>query len=142
MASEEIKQNMSGSCFSVTLLRGITGSGKTEVFLDQAARQIAKGFQVLILVPEIGLSSALVSRIEKNLGIKALEWNSEVSNSTKIKIFEYLMSDNEYAQIIVGARSALFLPIKRLGLIIIDEEHDISFKQQDGINSMLGIWQY
>ena len=133
MASEEIKQNMSGSCFSVTLLRGITGSGKTEVFLDQAARQIAKGFQVLILVPEIGLSSALVSRIEKKLGIKALEWNSEVSNSTKIKIFEHLMSDNEYAQIIVGARSALFLPIKRLGLIIIDEEHDISFKQQDGV---------
>ena len=133
MASEEIKQNMSGSCFGVTLLRGITGSGKTEVFLDQAATQIAKGFQVLILVPEIGLSSALVSRIEKKLGIKALEWNSEVSNSTKIKIFEYLMSDNEYAQIIVGARSALFLPIKRLGLIIIDEEHDISFKQQDGI---------
>ena len=138
MASEEIKQNMSGSCFSVTLLRGITGSGKTEVFLDQAARQIAKGFQVLILVPEIGLSSALVSRIEKKLGIKALEWNSEVSNSTKIKVFEYLMSDNEYAQIIVGARSALFLPIKRLGLIIIDEQHKFGVNQRKELSDKGG----
>ena len=133
MASNQIEQTVAGNHFSVTLLRGVTGSGKTEVFLSVASKFISEARQVLILVPEIGLSSGLVSRIFKILGITPVEWNSGVSNSKKREIFHSLISGDGRVQIIVGARSALFLPFKNLGLIIIDEEHDTSFKQQDGI---------
>ena len=133
VASDQIQQTIDGSHFSVTLLRGVTGSGKTEVFLSLASKFISEARQVLILVPEIGLSSGLVSRILKILGVTPVEWNSGVSNSKKREIFHSLISGDGQVQIIVGARSALFLPFQNLGLIIVDEEHDTSFKQQDGV---------
>ncbi len=133
VASDKIKQIVDSTEFSVTLLHGVTGSGKTEVLLSVAAKFISKQQQVLILVPEIVLASGLVSRIERSLGIAPVEWNSGVTNAKKKEIFHSLISNDGSIQIVVGARSALFLPFKSLGLIIIDEEHDISFKQQEGI---------
>ena len=131
-ASDRLKEITKFNSFSTTLLRGVTGSGKTEVLLDIVSEYVAKNTQVLILVPEIGLSSGFISRTIKALGIAPVEWNSAITNSKKAEIFQSLISDDRI-KVVVGARSALFLPFKKLGLIIIDEEHDISFKQQDGV---------
>ncbi len=133
IASDKIKEIISVDSFSTTLLRGVTGSGKTEVLLDIVSEYVSKNAQVLILVPEIGLASGLISRTTKALGIAPVEWNSAIANSKKAQIFQSLITDDDQVKVIIGARSALFLPFKKLGLIIIDEEHDISFKQQDGV---------
>jgi len=118
--------------FSVSVLQGVTGSGKTEVYLNLAAEIIKNGGQVLILLPEIALGSQLIERYEERLGIKPLIWNSKEGNKSK-KITWYNSVIKNYP-LIVGARSALFVPMKNLKMIIIDEEHDQSFKQEEGVH--------
>lgn len=119
--------------YSVTLLNGETGSGKTEVYLSVIARliEIVNDAQVLILLPEIVLTSQLVNRVHSQISGNIAEWHSGLT--PKARRNNWLNIANGSAQIIIGARSSLFLPYKNLKLIIVDEEHDSSFKQEQGI---------
>ncbi len=116
--------------FGAFLLAGVTGSGKTEVYLRAAQLLMAGKRQVLVLVPEIGLTPQLVRRIEARLGHRAMIYHSNMSDGDRLACWQAARDGS--ARIIVGTRSAVFLPLKRPGLIVVDEEHDGSFKQQDG----------
>jgi len=116
--------------FSCCLLDGVTGSGKTEVYLSLAKDVLAAGKQVLILVPEIGLTPQLLLRIETRLREKVQLMHSGLNDSQRAQT--WLATKTNKANIIVGTRSAIFLPFTKLGLIVIDEEHDLSFKQHEG----------
>ncbi len=114
--------------FASFLLFGETGSGKTEVYLRAAARRVAEGGQVLILVPEIGLTPMWLSRLRAHFS-RVLVWHSGLSARERLAARAHLAE----AEVLIGTRSALFLPLPRLAMIVIDEEHDASFKQQDGL---------
>ncbi|WP_434732076.1 replication restart helicase PriA [Wolbachia endosymbiont of Zygogramma bicolorata] len=131
VASDEIISNLNE--YSVTLLDGETGSGKTEVYLSAIAKLVetVNSAQILILLPEIVLTSQLVNRVRGQISKNLVEWHSGLTPKTRRNNWLNIASGN--AQIIIGARSALFLPYKNLKLIIIDEEHDSSFKQEQGI---------
>lgn len=116
--------------FAAFLLAGVTGSGKTEVYLQAARRILRKGRQVLILAPEIGLTPQLVRRIESRLGEPAALYHSGLSEGERLACWQAARRGE--AKVIVGTRSAVFLPLARPGLIIVDEEHDASFKQGEG----------
>ena len=116
--------------FEALLLAGITGSGKTEVYLRAARRMLERGRQVLILIPEIGLTAQLVRRIESRLGAPAHVYHSGLSEGERLDCWQAARAGR--ARVIVGTRSAVFLPLKRPGLIVVDEEHDSSFKQAEG----------
>ncbi len=118
--------------FSVTLLDGVTGSGKTEVYFEAVAQALELGKQVLILVPEIGLTTQWLERFERRFGVKPAKWHSALGNRERIDTWKAVMSGE--AKVLVGARSALFLPYSDLGLIVVDESHDQSFKQEDVVN--------
>ncbi len=118
--------------FSVTLLDGVTGSGKTEVYFEAAAKVLEAGKQVLILVPEISLTTQWLSRFEKRFGVKPAKWHSGLSATERTET--WLAATENRAKAIIGARSALFLPYADLGLIVVDESHDHSFKQEDAVN--------
>ena len=121
-----------GTGFSVTLLDGVTGSGKTEVYFDALAKALLNpGAQVLILLPEIGLSVQFLSRFEKRFGFTPVIWHSEITPAKKRAGWQAIARGD--ARVVVGARSALFLPYKNLSLVIVDEEHDGSYKQEDGV---------
>jgi primosomal protein N' (replication factor Y) len=127
-ALELISQDLEQSRFRVNLIHGVAGSGKTELYL-QAARQAVKlGRSVLIMVPEIGLTSQMVSRAQVKLGQVAL-WHSAMSQGERMDTWESLRQGK--VQIVVGTRSAVFAPLKDLGLIVVDEEHDSSYKQSE-----------
>ena len=117
--------------FKTTLLDGVTGSGKTEVYFEAIAAAIREGKQVLVLLPEIILTTAWLTRFEKRFGVLPALWHSSITPKTRRDTWEAVRSG--MAQVVVGARSALFLPFKNLGLIVVDEEHDASFKQEDGV---------
>ncbi|PPR43318.1 MAG: Primosomal protein N' [Alphaproteobacteria bacterium MarineAlpha8_Bin1] len=117
--------------FDVLVLDGITGSGKTRVYMHKVIESIKDGFQSLILVPEIILTEQWVKEIEKDFGIKALVYHSSIKKSVREKI--WLNMNLGYPGIVVGTRSSLCIPFKNLGLIVVDEEHDQSYKQQDKI---------
>lgn len=118
---------------SVTLLDGVTGSGKTEVYFAAIAKILAKNHgQILILLPEIALTSQLISRFENQFHFTPNLWHSKIAPSKKRDIFKGII--NGEVRVLIGARSSLFLPFKELSLIIIDEEHDTSFKQEDIVN--------
>lgn len=121
-----------GCGFSVTLLDGITGSGKTEVYFEAVAKTLAAGHQVLIMVPEIALTSQWLTRFAKRFGVKPACWHSGLGNRERIDTWLGIIENR--AKVIIGARSALFLPYADLGLIVIDESHDQSFKQEDVVN--------
>ena len=121
-----------GCGFSVTLLDGITGSGKTEVYFEAVAKALAAGHQVLIMVPEIALTSQWLTRFAKRFGVKPACWHSGLGNRERIDTWLGIIENR--AKVIIGARSALFLPYADLGLIVIDESHDQSFKQEDVVN--------
>ena len=108
---------------------GVTGSGKTEVYLNLASERIGKGEQVLILLPEISLTVDFKQRIMKRYGAIAGEWHSQLSLNERRSVFKNVA--NGRLKLLVGARSALFLPFKNLNLIIVDEEHDSSYKQEE-----------
>ena len=116
--------------FRCHLLDGITGSGKTEVYLKVLEQVLARGGQALLLVPEIGLTPQLVSRFTRRLGFEPVVTHSGLSEGQRLQA--WAMARNGLARLVIGTRSALFLPLSELRLIILDEEHDASFKQQDG----------
>lgn len=116
--------------FSRFLLEGVTGSGKTEVYLQAITPFLQQGLQVLVLVPEIGLTPQTLSRFAKRFAVPMQVWHSNMTDHERLAAWQ--ASQTGAAAITIGTRSALFLPFQRLGLIIIDEEHDSSLKQQDG----------
>ena len=118
--------------FSVTLLDGVTGSGKTEVYFEAVARALEKGRQALIMLPEIALTSQFMDRFKGRFGCPPVEWHSALSSGERARAWRAAATGE--ARIIVGARSALFLPYRELGLIIVDEEHDAGFKQEDRVH--------
>ncbi|SED68260.1 primosomal protein N' [Bradyrhizobium erythrophlei] len=119
----------SGS-FHVALLDGVTGSGKTEVYFEAIAENIRRGKQTLILMPEIALTGQFLDRFAQRFGVRPLEWHSELTPRTRARNWAAISEGK--APVVVGARSALFLPYADLGLIIVDEEHDQAYKQDEG----------
>ncbi len=117
--------------FSVTLLEGVTGSGKTEVYLEAVAACLAQGRQALVLLPEIALSSQWLQRFVRRFGSEPAVWHSDLGSKQR-RIAWRAVACGE-APVLVGARSALFLPFTELGLIVVDEEHETAFKQEDGV---------
>jgi len=117
--------------FSVTLLDGVTGAGKTEVYLEAVAAALEAGRQVLVLLPEIALTAQWLDRFDRRFGVAPAEWHSDLSQRQR-RIAWRAAAEGE-ARVVVGARSALFLPYRDLGLIVVDEEHDQSYKQEDGV---------
>jgi primosomal protein N' (replication factor Y) len=118
--------------FSVTLLDGVTGSGKTEVYFEAVARTLEKGRQALIMLPEIALTSQFLERFERRFGAAPVEWHSALSGPERGRI--WCAAATGEARIVIGARSALFLPFADLGLIVVDEEHDAGYKQDDRVH--------
>ncbi len=118
--------------FSVTLLDGVTGSGKTEVYFEAIAKALKDGKQALVLMPEIALTSQFIARCEERFGAKPAEWHSGMSAPMRGRVWRAI-AENE-AKLVVGARSALFLPFPELGLIVVDEEHDQSYKQEERVS--------
>ena len=120
-----------GNGFSVSLLDGVTGSGKTEVYLEAIAATLARGQQVLVLVPEIALTAQSLRRFESRFGVRPAEWHSDLTGKVRRATWHGVAVGD--VKVVVGARSALFLPFQDLGLIVVDEEHDAAFKQEDGV---------
>ena len=116
--------------FSATLLEGVTGSGKTEVYFEAIAAALGAGRQVLVLLPEIALGAQWLARFEARFGARPAEWHSDLKPSARRRTWRAVAEGR--ARVVVGARSALFLPFPELGLIVVDEEHDASFKQEEG----------
>ncbi len=117
--------------YGTTLLRGVTGSGKTEVYLEAVAACLAQGRQALVLLPEIALTAEFLKRVQARFGARPAEWHSGATVTERRRIWR--MVGQGGAQLVIGARSALFLPYQNLGLIVVDEEHDTSYKQEDGV---------
>jgi primosomal protein N' (replication factor Y) len=117
--------------FSVTLIDGVTGSGKTEVYFEAVAEAVRKGRQALVLLPEIALTGQFLDRFVARFGVKPAEWHSEVTPKQRARVWRGVATGD--VRVVVGARSALFLPFSELGLIVIDEEHDAAYKQEDGV---------
>ncbi|MBP5160982.1 MAG: primosomal protein N' [Alphaproteobacteria bacterium] len=126
-----IKALKSQNEFGVTVLDGVTGSGKTEVYFEAIAHALAQGKQVLILLPEITLTQQWLARFEKRFGVLPACWHSDLT--PKMRRDTWKAIDKGQVRVVVGARSALFLPFQKLGLIVVDEEHDPSYKQEDGV---------
>jgi primosomal protein N' (replication factor Y) len=121
----------SSKAFNTVLLKGVTGSGKTEVYLECIADCLRQKKQALVLLPEIGLTPEFICRVEERFGARPGEWHSGVSQPERRRVWK--MASEGGVQLVVGARSALFLPFVNLGLIVVDEEHDQSYKQDDGV---------
>jgi primosomal protein N' (replication factor Y) len=117
--------------FSVTLLDGVTGSGKTEVYFEAVAAALGNGRQALILLPEIALTASFLERFAARFGARPGEWHSEVPPRQRERVWRGAASGT--LKVVVGARSALFLPFADLGLIVVDEEHDLAYKQEDRV---------
>ena len=114
----------------VTLLHGVTSSGKTEIYIHLIQREIDRGRQVLYLLPEIALTVQMMDRLRRVFGSRLGIYHSKYSDAERVEIWQKQLSKNPY-DVILGARSAVFLPFQRLGLVIVDEEHETSYKQQD-----------
>jgi primosomal protein N' (replication factor Y) len=118
--------------FSVTLLDGVTGSGKTEAYFEAVADALGRGRQALIMLPEIALTSQFMERFNNRFGCPPVEWHSALSGPERARAWRAVATGE--ARVVVGARSALFLPFGQLGLIVVDEEHDTGFKQEDRVH--------
>lgn len=129
-AADTLRQGVTARKFGATLLKGVTGSGKTEVYLEAVAACLSAGRQALVLLPEIALTSEFLNRVEARFGARPAEWHSGVTMTERRRCWKMVAEGG--AQLVVGARSALFLPFQDLGLIVIDEEHDQSYKQEEG----------
>ncbi len=129
--AEALKTAVKTADYGTTLLRGVTGSGKTEVYLEAVAEGLRIGRQALVLLPEIALTAEFIARVETRFGARPAEWHSGVTMTERRRVWRMVSQGS--AQFVVGARSALFLPFQDLGLIVVDEEHDPSYKQEDGV---------
>jgi primosomal protein N' (replication factor Y) len=118
--------------FSVALLDGVTGSGKTEVYFEAVAEAVARGRQSLILMPEIALTGQFLDRFAARFGVRPAEWHSDLNPRRRARTWQAVAAGE--ISVVVGARSALFLPYIDLGLIVVDEEHDAAYKQEDGVH--------
>jgi len=130
-AANKLVERVEGGGFNVTVLDGVTGSGKTETYFAAIAAALAKEQQVLVLLPEIALSAQWLERFRRRFAARPTEWHSDIGQTQRRDSWRALAAGR--ARVVVGARSALFLPLPELGLIIVDEEHDPSFKQEDGV---------
>ena len=128
-AFEAIQENLKQK--EVCLLHGVTSSGKTEIYTKLIEEYIATGKQVLYLLPEIALTTQLVGRLRAHFGNKVAVFHSKYSNNERVEVWNQVLENSEKAQIVIGARSALFLPFQDLGFIIVDEEHEQTYKQVD-----------
>jgi len=129
-AADALRTSVTQGGYTVTLLDGVTGSGKTEVYFEAVAENIRRGHQTLILMPEIALTAQFLDRFSARFGVLPAEWHSQLPPRLRQRIWAQV-AGNE-VPVVVGARSALFLPYADLGLIIVDEEHDPAYKQEDG----------
>ncbi|MGA9659336.1 MAG: primosomal protein N' [Asticcacaulis sp.] len=131
-AHQLLKIEQARGTFAPVLLDGVTGSGKTEVYLESVADLLRADpeAQALVLLPEIALTQAVLTRLEARFGGQVAQWHANISNGNRRRIWEGVASGK--VRLVVGARSALFLPYQRLGLIVVDEEHDGSYKQEEG----------
>ncbi|MCE6967712.1 primosomal protein N' [Cereibacter sphaeroides] len=129
-AAEALVAAVAADAYGTTLLKGVTGSGKTEVYLEAVAEALRRGRQALVLLPEIALTSEFLTRVEARFGARPAEWHSGVTSTERRRLWRMVAEGG--AQVVVGARSALFLPFRDLGLIVVDEEHDTSYKQEEG----------
>ncbi|MCE6950051.1 primosomal protein N' [Cereibacter sphaeroides] len=129
-AAEALVAAVAADAYGTTLLKGVTGSGKTEVYLEAVAETLRRGRQALVLLPEIALTSEFLTRVEARFGARPAEWHSGVTSTERRRLWRMVAEGG--AQVVVGARSALFLPFRDLGLIVVDEEHDTSYKQEEG----------
>ncbi|OJJ12746.1 primosomal protein N' [Alphaproteobacteria bacterium AO1-B] len=116
---------------AVTLIDGVTGSGKTEVYFEAIAEALRRDKQALVLLPEIALTEQFLRRFEQRFGVYPAEWHSEITPKNRARVWRGVASGD--VRVVIGARSSLFLPFKELGLIIVDEEHDAAFKQDDRV---------
>ncbi|MDZ5453274.1 primosomal protein N' [Labrys sp. ZIDIC5] len=130
LAAASLGQAVAARRFSATLLEGVTGSGKTEVYFEAVAEAVRQGGQALIMLPEIALTNQFLDRFAERFGVRPAEWHSGVSANKRARLWHGI-AKGEVA-VVAGARSALFLPFVDLRLIIVDEEHDSAYKQEDG----------
>ncbi len=130
-AAAELRAAAGAGDFSVTLLEGVTGSGKTEVYFAAVAEALARGRQALVMVPEIALTAQWLERFHARFGVAPAEWHSELPMARRRATWRAVADGT--APVVVGARSALFLPYADLGLVVVDEEHDGSYKQEEGV---------
>ncbi len=130
-AADALKLAVTEGGFQPNLLDGVTGSGKTEVYFEALGHALRLGKQALVLLPEIGLSAQWLMRFEERFGARPAVWHSELGRAERRRTWR-AVAEGE-ARIVVGARSALFLPFPELGLIVVDEEHDASYKQEEGV---------
>jgi primosomal protein N' (replication factor Y) (superfamily II helicase) len=131
-AAESLCTAIASSGFSCTLIDGVTGSGKTQVYFEAIAECVRRGRQALVLVPEIALTGQFLDRFAERFGVRPAEWHSQLSPRLRARTWAAVAAGE--ASVTVGARSALFLPYKELGLIVVDEEHDPAYKQEDGVH--------
>ncbi len=129
--AETLRQAVNAGGASVTLVDGVTGSGKTEVYFEAVAAALEKGRQVLVLLPEIALTHAFLERFQNRFGAKPAEWHSDLPPRMREKVWRQVAEGG--VRVVAGARSALFLPFRELGLIVVDEEHDPAYKQEDRV---------
>ena len=131
-AASKLRQAVAARRFSVTLLDGVTGAGKTEVYFEAMASALAAGHQVFLMLPEIALTATFIERVEARFGASPAEWHSRMRPRQRERVWRAVAGGD--VNIVVGARSGLFLPWRKLSLIIVDEEHDAAYKQSDGVH--------
>jgi primosomal protein N' (replication factor Y) len=129
-AADALRASVAKGGYGVTLLDGVTGSGKTQVYFEAVSEIIRRGKQALVLLPEIALTSQFLDRFTERFGVRPAEWHSQLSQRLRARTWAAVAAGE--VSVIVGARSALFLPYADLGLVIVDEEHDPAYKQEDG----------
>ena len=131
VAADALRAAVAEDRFNVTLIDGVTGSGKTEVYFEAIAAALERGRQVLVLIPEIALTQAFLDRFHDRFGARPAEWHSDLAPRMRERVWRQVAEGR--VKVVAGARSALFLPFRALGLIVVDEEHDPAFKQEDRV---------
>jgi primosomal protein N' (replication factor Y) (superfamily II helicase) len=131
-AADALRATVAAGGYSVTLIDGVTGSGKTQVYFEAVAECVRRGRQALILMPEIALTGQVLDRFAARFGVRPAEWHSQLSPRRRARTWQAVAAGE--VKVIAGARSALFLPYSDLGLLVVDEEHDPAYKQEDGVH--------